>query len=126
MITSLKLYSHCSHTAAQGSRAAALGNYSSFSLVLSFLHCTHFITLLHMQLLQWQQGCCHWQPFSAALSLSLSRCAALLVFIYRQEWCHQLRFFFNNGGCQTLTFEKVAYGWCSSSSSCWCRSFIAH
>jgi len=70
-ITSLKLYSHCSHVVAQGSKAAALGSYSSFSLVLSFLHCTHFITLLHLQLLQWQQGCCHWQPFSATLSPSL-------------------------------------------------------
>jgi hypothetical protein len=28
----------------------------------------------------------------------LSFCAALLVPIYRQKWCHQLQLIFNNGG----------------------------
>jgi len=37
-ITSLKLYSHCSHTAAQGSRAAALGSPSLSFLVSHILH----------------------------------------------------------------------------------------
>jgi hypothetical protein len=32
-------------------------------------------------------------------SLLCSHCVALLVPIYRQEWCHQLQLFFNNGGC---------------------------
>jgi hypothetical protein len=53
--------------------------------------------------------CCHWQPFSLSLFFSLllcyyTHCSALLVSIYRQEWCHQLQLIFNNGGCQTLTF----------------------
>jgi hypothetical protein len=76
------------HTAAHGSRAAALGS-PSFSLVL----------------------------YCFALSSS-SICAALLMPIYKQEWCHQLQLFFNNGGCQPLTFGMGAHGWCSSSCSC--------
>jgi hypothetical protein len=57
-----------SYTTAYGSRAAALGS-PSFSLVL------------------------YW--FSLTLC---SVCSALLLPIYRQEWCHQLQLFFNNGG----------------------------
>jgi len=47
-------------------------------------------------------------PLEALLSLlvsllhsqSLSVYSALLLPIYRQEWCHQLQLFFNKGGCQ--------------------------
>jgi len=42
--------------------------------------------------------------FLSSLSLSF---LALLVPIYRQEWCHQLQLFFNNGGYQTLTFDRL-------------------
>ena len=102
MITSLKTQlSLLLHTAAQGSRAAALGSYSLFL--------SSRISLL----------------FSSLLKL----CCSLSVSIYRQEWCHQLQFFFNKDGCQRqpffnndgsqpLTFGKVAHGWCNSSSSC--------
>jgi len=81
--------------------------------------------------------CCTWQPltFSIGLShsaLSLSICSALLLSIYRQEWCHQLQLFFNkggcqlqlffnNGGCQPLTYWMSAHGWCNFSCSC-CNS----
>jgi len=75
MITSLKLYSHFSHTAAQGSRAATLGSPSLSLLVSHILH-----------------------------SPLLKLCCSLSVPIYRQEWCHQLQLFFNNGGCQLHLF----------------------
>jgi hypothetical protein len=39
----------------------------------------------------------------STLSL-LNLCCSLPIPIYRQEWCHQLLLFFNNNGCQTLTF----------------------
>jgi len=58
------------------------------------------ITLLHL----------HAALLCSSVSLSFSRCAALLVPIYRQEWCQQLQLFFNIGGCQTLTFGKIAHG----------------
>jgi hypothetical protein len=46
-----------------------------------------------------------------------------LVPIYRHEWCHQLQLFFNNGGCQPLTFGMGAHGWCSS-SCCICQWMV--
>ena len=82
--------------------------------------------LLHLQLLP-------LQPFTFSLGLSIhsqlslcSVCSALLLSIYRQEWCHQLQLFFNKGGCQLqlffnndgcqpLTSWMGAHGWCNSS-----------
>jgi len=87
-----------SHTAAHSSRAAALGSYSSFSLVLFFsaLHSLH-------QFCNGSRAAAIYNPslqLSLSLSLSLS---ALLMPIYRQEWCHQLQLIFNNGGrCRPL------------------------
>jgi len=89
MITSLKLNSHCSHT------------------------------LLHLTAGLLPLAAPHFLSSSLFLfSPLLKLCCSLSVPIYRQEWCHQLQLFFNNGGCQPLTFGMVTHGWCSSNSSC--------
>ena len=61
--------------------------------------------LLHLQLLQWQQGCC---PCSPSLSLlvsllhslhSLSLCSLSLGSFLQATMVPQLQLFFNKGGC---------------------------
>jgi len=100
MITSLKLYSHCSHTLLHKA-AGLLPLVAPLSLLVSLV----------------------------LFSILLKICCSLSVPIHRQEWCHQLQLifnnggcqlqlFFNNGGCQPLTFGMGAHGWCSSSCSC--------
>jgi len=89
--------------------------------------------LLHLQLLQWQQGCCHCSPSLSLYSLhiitTLHILLSLSVPFYRQQCCHQLLLFFNKGGCQLqpffnndgcqpLTSWMGAHGWCNSSCSC--------
>jgi hypothetical protein len=60
------------------------------------------------------------------LTTLFSVCSALLLPIYRQEWCHQLQLFFNNGGCQPLTSWMGAHDWCNSSCSCCNCQWLLH
>jgi hypothetical protein len=85
-----------------------------------YIHSTQLINLflLHLQLLQWQQGCCHCSlsfslDLSTALTFSLTFCSHImplfigiswqLFLLCCQHWWLPNSSSFNNGGCQPLT-----------------------
>ena len=98
-ITSLKLYSHCSHTLCTCQQGCCPWQPLTFSPLLSF-----FLSFAQTLL------------FSLGAYLQ-ARMVPQLQLFYNNDGC-QLHLFFNNGGCQPLTCVEVAHGWCSSSSSC--------
>jgi hypothetical protein len=91
-----------SHIAAQGSRAAALGNYSLF--LSSRISLCKAAALGSYSLFLSSR-------ISLLFSSLLKLCCSLLVLIYRQEWCH------NSSSCSTMVVAKV---------NGWCRPFAAH
>ena len=77
-----------------------------------YIHSTQLInsSLLHLQLLQWQQGCCHCSSslflsilFTQSRSLS-HLCSLKSCLFYRHPWCCSTCSFVNKGGCQLLLF----------------------
>ena len=99
-----------------------------------YIHSTQLINLflLHLQLLQWQQGCCHCSlsfslDLSTALTFSLTFCSLImslfigiswqLFLLCCQHWWLPNSSSFNNGGCQPLTSWMGAHAMATTQQS---------